>query len=226
MVAATVASKLLTPVEVYLKNEFNYDAIKEVAILFLGIFSTMVPALQWLGHNADKAPLNTPGQFYFSCGGLSAVLDNAPTYLTFLQLKLARQNQQDVDQTLEFARQMAAARSVNIPDGIDDENVRGALDMLVKYKSQKIQKGQITRRDAEIAVLLSTSASAAALIGISLGAVFFGAMTYIGNGPNFMVKAIAESAGVPAPTFFGYAFKYAVPILLPILVAVWFIFLR
>jgi Na+/H+ antiporter NhaD/arsenite permease-like protein len=53
------------------------------------------------------------------------------------------------------------------------------------------------------------------LIAISLGAVFFGAMTYIGNGPNFMVKSISERAKVKTPTFFGYLFKFAVPILLP-----------
>ncbi len=56
------------------------------------------------------------------------------------------------------------------------------------------------------------------VIAVSLGAVFFGAMTYIGNGPNFMVKSIAESSGVKVPTFFGYIFKYSLPILLPILV--------
>ena len=60
---------------------------------------------------------------------------------------------------------------------------------------------------------------------ISLGSVFFGAMTYIGNGPNFMVKSIAESAGVKVPTFFGYLFKYSLPILLPILIAGGFLFL-
>ena len=49
------------------------------------------------------------------------------------------------------------------------------------------------------------------------GAVFFGAMTYIGNGPNFMVKSIADSASVHTPTFFGYILKYSLPILLPIL---------
>jgi Na+/H+ antiporter NhaD/arsenite permease-like protein len=56
---------------------------------------------------------------------------------------------------------------------------------------------------------------------ISLGAVFFGAMTYIGNGPNFMVKSIAEQTGVHCPTFFGYVVKYSVPILIPIFIVVW-----
>jgi Na+/H+ antiporter NhaD/arsenite permease-like protein len=65
----------------------------------------------------------------------------------------------------------------------------------------------------------------ALLVAISLGAVFMGAMTYIGNGPNFMVKSIAEQAGIPMPSFFGYMIKYSIPILLPVFVAVTFLFL-
>jgi Na+/H+ antiporter NhaD/arsenite permease-like protein len=65
----------------------------------------------------------------------------------------------------------------------------------------------------------------ALLVAISLGAVFLGAMTYIGNGPNFMVKSIAEQAGIPMPSFFGYMFKYSIPILLPVFIAVTFLFL-
>jgi len=64
----------------------------------------------------------------------------------------------------------------------------------------------------------------ALLAAISLGAVFMGAMTYIGNGPNFMVKAIAEQAGVSMPSFFGYFVKYALPILVPVLILVTFLF--
>jgi Na+/H+ antiporter NhaD/arsenite permease-like protein len=56
------------------------------------------------------------------------------------------------------------------------------------------------------------------LAGISEGAVFFGAMTYIGNGPNFMVKAIAERFGVKMPSFFGYIGRFAVIYLLPIFI--------
>jgi Na+/H+ antiporter NhaD/arsenite permease-like protein len=63
------------------------------------------------------------------------------------------------------------------------------------------------------------------LEAISLGAVFFGAMTYIGNGPNFMVKSISEAAGVRMPSFFAY-FGYAVAILLPVLIVVWAVFIR
>ena len=61
----------------------------------------------------------------------------------------------------------------------------------------------------------------ATLMAISLGAVFMGAMTYIGNGPNFMVKAIAEKSGVKMPSFFGYM-GYSVVFLLPLLMmTVW-----
>jgi Na+/H+ antiporter NhaD/arsenite permease-like protein len=60
------------------------------------------------------------------------------------------------------------------------------------------------------------------LEAISIGSVLFGAFSYIGNGPNFMVKAIAEEAGIKMPTFFKYIFAYSIPFLLPVLVLVWF----
>src|SRR5262249_38698069 len=63
------------------------------------------------------------------------------------------------------------------------------------------------------------------VIAVSLGAVFFGAMTYIGNGPNFMVKSIAHDAGVHCPSFFHYIIRSSLPILLPILVLAGWIFL-
>ncbi len=64
------------------------------------------------------------------------------------------------------------------------------------------------------------------LIAISAGSVFMGANTYIGNAPNFMVKAIAEEAGLPMPSFFGFMIKYSIPILIPIFIAVSLLFLR
>ncbi|MCF7804793.1 MAG: sodium:proton antiporter [Candidatus Marinimicrobia bacterium] len=63
------------------------------------------------------------------------------------------------------------------------------------------------------------------LVAISIGAVFFGAITYIGNAPNFMVKSIAEERGVDMPSFFGYMFKYSLIILVPVFVLVTLIFL-
>jgi Na+/H+ antiporter NhaD/arsenite permease-like protein len=62
------------------------------------------------------------------------------------------------------------------------------------------------------------------LQAISAGAVFFGACTYIGNAPNFMVRSIAEEAGTPMPSFFGYMLKYSCIILVPIFVLVSFVF--
>lgn len=62
------------------------------------------------------------------------------------------------------------------------------------------------------------------LAAISAGAVFIGANTYIGNAPNFMVKSIAEEAGVAMPSFFGYIFKYSLPILVALFILMTFIF--
>jgi Na+/H+ antiporter NhaD/arsenite permease-like protein len=62
------------------------------------------------------------------------------------------------------------------------------------------------------------------LVAISIGAVFFGALTYIGNGPNFMVKSIAEHSGVRTPTFSAYLFRFALPMLGPVLLLIWFLF--
>ena len=64
------------------------------------------------------------------------------------------------------------------------------------------------------------------LQAISIGSVFFGANTYIGNGPNFMVKAIADQQKAHTPTFLGYIFRFTLPYMLPMLVIVWWLFFR
>ena len=69
-----------------------------------------------------------------------------------------------------------------------------------------------------------SAVEAGRLAGVSLGAVFLGAMTYIGNGPNFMVKAIAEQSGVRMPSFFGYLL-YSFGVLLPVFAVMSFLFL-
>ena len=80
--------------------------------------------------------------------------------------------------------------------------------------------------DGNFVKLVSTNPKAAELlVGISLGAVFMGAMTYIGNGPNFMVKAIAEQSGVKMPSFFGYVIFYSVPVLIPAFILITVLFL-
>lgn len=84
--------------------------------------------------------------------------------------------------------------------------------------SQSLPEGEmLTVNNGNVPVLL--------LIAISLGSVFMGAMTYIGNGPNFMVKAIAEQEGIEMPSFFGYMFKYSIPVLVPIFILITILFL-
>jgi Na+/H+ antiporter NhaD/arsenite permease-like protein len=62
------------------------------------------------------------------------------------------------------------------------------------------------------------------LAAISAGAVFMGANSYIGNAPNFMIKSIAEEAGVRMPSFIGYMLKYSIPILVPLFIVITLIF--
>jgi Na+/H+ antiporter NhaD/arsenite permease-like protein len=112
----------------------------------------------------------TPAFFYFGTGTLSTMLDNAPTYLSFLSALLGASGARDIAELLG----------------------RNALN----------------------------------LAAISVGAVFFGAATYIGNGPNFMVKAIADHEQVRTPTFPGFVWKFTLPFLLPMLLTVWLVFFR
>jgi Na+/H+ antiporter NhaD/arsenite permease-like protein len=80
--------------------------------------------------------------------------------------------------------------------------------------------------DSHADVMTFATEHAPHLIAISLGAVFFGAGSYIGNGPNFMVKAIADKAKVHAPSFLGYLFRFSIPMLLPILILVGWIMVK
>jgi Na+/H+ antiporter NhaD/arsenite permease-like protein len=66
----------------------------------------------------------------------------------------------------------------------------------------------------------------ASLLAISVGAVFFGAATYIGNGPNFMVKAVADQWKIRMPSFLEFIFKFTLPFLLPALLVIWLLFFR
>lgn len=164
-------------------NEFNFEPIREVAFIFIGIFGTMMPALELVGNFAkspEGAELITVNTLYWGTGSLSAVLDNAPTYLNFLAAAMASEG----------------SEISNIAD------VRAFADSS-----------------------LNTSDTPFQLLAISIASVFFGAMTYIGNGPNFMVKSIAEQSGVKMPSFFGYIIRFTLPILLPILFLVWLVFI-
>lgn len=96
LVLMAVGSWLTTPRRVRQENGYTWEPIHEVAILFAGIFATMIPALQMLGAGESGAlafiirAVRSPGQFFWATGGLSSFLDNAPTYLTFLQTALGR----------------------------------------------------------------------------------------------------------------------------------------
>lgn len=167
--------------EALAKNEFNFEPIREVGWLFLGIFATMQPALQLISsfaqQNADSLSVGT---FYWGTGSLSGILDNAPTYLNFLAASMGK-----------FGMDVNAPAAVALfADG----------------------------------VMQGDSSSVLTLQAISVAAVFFGALSYIGNAPNFMVKAIAEASGVETPSFMGYIIKYSIPILLPIYFVVYVIF--
>jgi Na+/H+ antiporter NhaD/arsenite permease-like protein len=147
------------------ENRFSWHPIVEVAILFAGIFITMVPALELLKSNASGIGIKEPWQFFWLTGMLSSFLDNAPAYLTMLSLG------QGLSLTPEI---------VGVPAQI--------------------------------------------LTAISLGAVFMGANTYIGNGPNFMVKSIADHAGFKTPSFLTYM-AYSGLVLFPLYGIIHWLFL-
>jgi Na+/H+ antiporter NhaD/arsenite permease-like protein len=157
----------------YDMNKFSWGPIVEVAVLFLGIFVTMTPALAFLNVNAASLGLSETWQFYYATGALSSFLDNTPTAVAFHSVATGL----TAEQMMAFGGNMVA----------------GIPEVLLK--------------------------------AISIGSVFFGAMTYIGNGPNFMVKAIAEENGVKMPSFFGYMFRFSLLVLLPVYILVQLIFL-
>ena len=148
------------------ENRFAYDPILEVAILFAGIFVTMVPALLILNARAPELGIAKPWHFFWAAGGLSSFLDNTPTYLAFFSL----------------------AQGLGVNGG-----PAGIPPLILK--------------------------------AISVGAVFMGANTYIGNGPNFMVKCIAENYKHRMPSFFGYM-VYSGAVLVPLYFLVTVIFFR
>ncbi len=179
LVLMAVLSMVTTRKEVRENNEFTWFPMKEVAILFAGIFLTMVPCLKILqaGTKGELSFLietvKEPFHYFWITGLLSSVLDNAPTYLTFLSTLLGK-----------------------FYPGIAGQE---AVTLLIK----------------ENAIYLKA---------ISAAAVFFGASSYIGNAPNFMVRSIAEETGTAMPSFFGYMLKYSIPILIPVFVLITLIF--
>jgi Na+/H+ antiporter NhaD/arsenite permease-like protein len=173
--AVGTISIVVTRASVRRANQFSWQPLIEVAVIFAAIFITIIPVMGMIAAGPDGpaalifsrlftagAPNNS--NFYWATGSLSALLDNAPSYVVFFG----------------FA-------------GNDAAHLTGPL----------------TRT----------------LTAISAGAVFFGGMTYIGNAPNFMVKAIVESQGIRMPSFFGFI-GWATLCLLPWLVIVDWLFFR
>jgi Na+/H+ antiporter NhaD/arsenite permease-like protein len=172
-------SLFTTKVQVREDNAFTWAPIVEVALLFIGIFITMLPCLLILkaGPKGEAAFLinavTRPAHYFWASGALSSFLDNAPTYLTFFSTALG-----------SFYPGMPEAQSVG--------------KLMVE--------------------------NALYLAAISAGSVFFGACSYIGNAPNFMVRSIAEEAGTRMPSFFGYILKYSLVFMVPGFIGVTFIF--
>ncbi len=179
MAAMAALSLRLTPRRTRESNRFTWHPIIEVAVIFVGIFVTMIPALKLLEMHGSEMGLSKAWQFFWATGSLSSFLDNAPTYLTFSSL---------------------AVGVVNSTHG--DNLTADRLGDLLQYPEGVLY-----------------------LTDISCGAVFMGANTYIGNGPNFMVKAIAEENKVRMPSFFGYML-WSTGILVPLFVVVTFLFFR
>jgi Na+/H+ antiporter NhaD/arsenite permease-like protein len=179
MVILGLISLKVTSDAIHKGNQFSWFPIKEVAVLFAGIFMTIIPALAILkaGEHGALAGLiamtETPHHYFWITGGLSSFLDNAPTYLTFFNTALG-----------------------SFYSGIPEH--QAVADLIRTHEVY--------------------------LLAISTGAVFMGAMTYIGNAPNFMVKSIAEEAGIRMPSFFGYLLKWSIPVLIPLFLIVTLVF--
>jgi Na+/H+ antiporter NhaD/arsenite permease-like protein len=177
MAALGVGAYLTTRPAIRTANAFTLAPIVEVAVLFAGIFLTMIAPLQIVNARAGQVPLADAWHFYWASGMLSSFLDNAPTYLT-----------------------VAATAAGQMGVGLDGS----------RYLADFLALGP---------------RAAGLLTAVSCGAVMMGANTYIGNGPNFMVKAIAEENGVRMPSFLGYL-GWSAAILIPTFVAVTLVFFR
>ena len=221
MMLAAAGSYFTTRESVHKKNDFNFAPVKEVAILFFGIFATMVPALDWLEQNALSIGLRHAGQFYWATGSLSAFLDNAPTYLNFLSAATGLfVNSEIVQQVQQLVGQHGAGIQALV--GPHAAEVRNTVETLMKYHYDMVAAGYVPVDDINTACLIGNHNIY--LQAISIAAVFFGACTYIGNGPNFMVKSIAGQSGVECPNFLDYIVKYTIPVLIPVFFIIWLLF--
>jgi Na+/H+ antiporter NhaD/arsenite permease-like protein len=221
MLAAAAGSYFTTRPSVHEANHFNFHPIQEVAIIFIGIFATMMPALDWLQLNAGLMGTPSTSFFYWGSGMLSSVLDNAPTYLSFLKAVSGAFVHPDIISQVQHAVLTPAFDMANAT-----QPVRSTLEALQKYYPAQVQARSVGREQIEMAFLLGNQIFNKYIVAVSVGAVFFGANTYIGNGPNFMVKSIAEHQKVHMPDFVGYILRYSLPLMGPMVVLVWWVFFR
>jgi Na+/H+ antiporter NhaD/arsenite permease-like protein len=226
MLAAAVGSYLTTRKEVHEANDFNFAPIKEVAILFAGIFATMMPALDWLQANAAQMGDPGPGLFFWGSGTLSSVLDNAPTYLSFLSAQFGAFISPDTAAALAAYVKTHGADLTALAGTAHAAELGPALSALQTHFPSALAARSISADQAQMGLLLGKPLYVNCLKAISIGSVFFGANTYIGNGPNFMVKAIADQQKAHSPTFLGYVFRFTLPYMLPMLLLVWWFFFR
>jgi Na+/H+ antiporter NhaD/arsenite permease-like protein len=223
MIGAALGSWFTTKKTIHEANLFHWNPLKEVAILFIGIFATMMPALDWLEGNARRLHHAPPDLFYWSSGALSSVLDNAPTYLTFLSAAIGKFVPGEAIHQIEQALAYGPSDPANL-SGPHAEPMRNTLAALRRYHPGEFASGKITREEIKICYLLGNLSLQQFIIAISVGSVFFGANTYIGNGPNFMVKSIADHQHVHTPAFMAYVFKFTLPFMVPMLALVWLLF--
>ncbi len=226
MIGAAALSYFLTPKRIHESNAFNWHPITEVAILFIGIFTTMMPALQILSARAGDLGHPGPAMFFWGSGILSSVLDNAPTYLCFLQAILGAYIDPD---TVSQVRHLVETGGTDLATFIHGPNAQGIRDTfaaLQKFHPDQLAARTLSDEELGIAFLIGNAKFNHFITAISTGAVFFGANTYIGNGPNFMVKSMADQQGIHTPSFLGYVVRFSLPFMLPTLVVVWFCFFR
>ena len=226
MVAAAAGSWFTTRKQVHEANHFNFHPIQEVAVLFIGIFATMIPALDWLQNNAGQLGQPSPARFYWGSGLLSGVLDNAPTYLSFLSAAFGLFVDPEIITKVQWLIQHPGTDLASVATGPHAELIRNTFGALQKYHAAALAGGNVSTEQIEVAFLLGNQSFNHYILAISVGAVFFGACTYIGNGPNFMVKAIADHQKIRTPSFLGLIFKYTLPCMVPMLILIWLLFFR
>jgi Na+/H+ antiporter NhaD/arsenite permease-like protein len=225
MLLAAGCSYYCTRPDVHEANDFNFQPIKEVAILFAGIFATMLPALDWLQSHAGQLARPAPGPFFWGSGMLSSVLDNAPTYLSFLSAEIGiALTPEAAAASLAYIKTHGADLTASAGHPYSEQIRQAVMGLQMVHPDQPLSA--VTRGQVEMAVVLSNPIFVKVLKAISIGSVFFGANTYIGNGPNFMVKAIADQQKAHMPGFLGYVFKFTIPFMLPMLLIVWWLFFR